>query len=150
MNKTLRTASRQVKRAGRKLSATLLTAAAVGAMIPYRVEKETNETTGDNGFAVTSLLFRTSISPKTEDSIRDKTLLTVKLRPMDEIRADVKRFEALRKPKEPVVAEDPFPLTEKEEKTLEKARKKARKTVKKIEKRRIKRAIKAAKAGKTA
>ena len=149
MNKQLRTAKRNIKRAGRKFSAGLLTVAAAGAMIPYRIEKEKNPSTGDNGIAVTSLLFRTAISPKCEDSIADKTLLSVKLRPLDEIRSDVRRFEALCRPREPVVAEDPFPLTEKEERQLEKARKRARKTVKKIEKRRIKRAVKAARAGKT-
>lgn len=141
LNKTLRAAKRSVKKTGRKISRGLLTAAAVGAMIPYRVEKERNAATGDNGLAVTSLLFRTEISPACEDSEKSKTILAVRLRPLKEVREDIRRIESL-KVKKPTV-EPPVPLTPEEEKALKKARKKARKTEKKIARKRAKKAAKA-------
>ena len=138
LQKRLRTVRKTVKKTGRKLSAGLLTAAAVGAMLPYRFEKEKNPSTGDNGIAVTSLLFRTSVSPKCEDSEQSKTLLSVSLRPLSAVKEDLARLEQIgkRKPK----VEPPVPLTPEEEKALKKARKKAKRTAKRIEKKRAKEA----------
>lgn len=141
LKKTLRVAKKSIKKTGRKLSCGLLTAAAVGAMIPYRLEKERNAATGDNGLAVTSLLFRTEISPACEDSEKSKTLLAVRLRPLKEVREDIRRIESITV-KKPTV-EPPVPLTPEEEKALKKVRKKAKKTEKKIAKKRAKKAAKA-------
>ena len=149
LKKTLRTAKRSVKKTSRKISRGILTAATVGAMIPYRIEKEKNATTGDNGLAVTSLLLRTEISPACEDSEKSKTLLAVRLRPLKEIREDIRRFESIGKKKPKV--EPPVPLTPEEEKALKKARKKAKKIEKKIAKKRAKKAAKEmARCGETA
>lgn len=140
LKKNFRAVKKSVKKTGRKLSAGLLTVAAVGAMLPYRLEKEQNPISGDRGVAVTSLLFRTSVSPKCEDSEKQRTLLSVSLRPMSAVREDLAKLEQIGKKKPKV--EPPYSLTPEEEKALKKARKKAKKTAKKIEKKRAKEAAK--------
>jgi len=143
---TVRTVKKTVKKTSRKLSARLFTVAAVSAMVPYRIKKEVNQTTGDSGIVLTSLLLKTEISPKCEDSVRDKTVISIGVRPMKEIRADLRRVEEYcKKKRKPVILEEPVALTPEEEQALKKARKKAKKTAKKIEKKRMKQAQKAAK-----
>lgn len=146
LRKHTRTAKKTIKKAGRKFSARLMTVAAVGSMIPYKLEKEQNDTTGDGGYVLTSLLFRTEISPKCEDSEKDKTLVALRLRPMKEIRTDLKRAEeALKHKQKPVIIEEPVPLPEKDEKKLRKAEKKVVKIKRKLDKKRKKLTRKAAK-----
>ena len=160
----LRSAKRAVRKFGRKASAGIITVAAIGASIPYKVEKVRNPETGDDGYVATSLLLRASVSPKCEDSVENKTRVTVRLRPPKEIGADLQRIEQkCAKKKEPaplpeakaepealIIEEvsDESSLAEakavyKEEKALNKARKKVRKLEKKVAKKRAARAKKA-------
>ena len=85
MSKSYRSASRAIKKAGRKVSAGLFTAAVAAAAIPFRIEKKTIEATGDDGVVLTSLLFRASFSPKKEDSVDSKPTVRIDLRPMKEV-----------------------------------------------------------------
>lgn len=143
---TLRTVKKAVKKTGRRLSARFLTAAAVSAVVPYRIKKEINPKTGDRGFVLNSLLLKTEISPKCEDSEQNKTVISIGVRPMKEVRADLSRIEAFCKQvQNPVKREPLVPLTAEEEKALKKMRAKAKKQAKKIEKKRMKQAEKEAK-----
>lgn len=145
VQKNLHTAKKAIKKASRRASAKFLTVAALSTMIPYKIEKRQNLETGDDGYDLSSLLLRVSIAPKCEDSIRNKTLLCVGLRPMDEVREDLRALEGMLSKKEPTVIE-PVPLSEKDAKKLEKAQNTARKLERKILKKRLKAARKAYKA----
>lgn len=142
---TLRTIQKTVKKTGRKLTARFLTAAAISAVVPYSIKKEINPKTGDRGIVLNSLILKTEISPKCEDSEQNKTLVSIGIRPMKEVRADLRRMEELcRQVRNPVKQEPPVPLTAEEEKALKKVRAKAKKIEKKIEKKRMKKAEKEA------
>ncbi|MBR2906689.1 MAG: hypothetical protein IKC26_11470 [Clostridia bacterium] len=148
VKKNLSMAKKAVKKVTRRASAKFLTAAAVSAVIPYKLEKRQNPETGDDGYDLSSLLLRISIAPKCEDSIENKTLLRVGLRPMGEVRRDLQSLEALlEKKKKPVVIE-PAPLSDKDAKKLRKAEKNVKKLEHKIMKKRMKAAKKAYKAAK--
>ena len=136
-----------VQKAQRRASVKLLSAVAVGAVIPYKAEKRIDPDTGDNGYDLSSLLLRISIIPKCEDSLKNKTLLRVGLRPLGEVKNDLNRLEDLFKKKEDTVIAEPIPLCEKDAKKLAKAELRAKKLERKILKMRLtatKRAYKAA------
>lgn len=145
LQKNLSAAKKTVKKATRRASAKFLTAAAVSAIIPYKIEKRQNPETGDDGYNLSSLLLRVEVAPKCEDSIENKTLLRVGLRPMGEVKRDLRALEELFSKKEPTVIE-PAPISDKDAKKLEKAQKNAQKLEHKIMKKRMRAARKAYKA----
>lgn len=136
LKKKLRATQKSIKKTGRRVSAKLFTAAAVSTMIPYKFEKRRNMENGDDGIELSSLLLRITVTPKCEDSVSGKTLLSVGLRPMKEVREDLKKIESLGK-KKPVV-EPPVEISEEDAEKLKKAEKKLHKLERKIIKKRMK------------
>lgn len=147
VKKRLRITKRTIKKATRRASARFFTAAALSAMIPYKLERRRNPENGDDGYDLSSLLLRISVVPPCEDSVGTKTLLSIGLRPMCEVREDLRRWEdTFRKNrKKPTVIEPPVPLSEKDAKKLAKAEKNVKKLEHKIMKKRKKQARKFAK-----
>ena len=145
--KKLQAAKKAIRSATCRTSARLLTAAAIGTIIPYKAKKRVDPQTGDDGYDLDSLLLRVSIVPKCEDSLKNKTLFRVGFRPLNEVRSDLKSLRShLRKKEEEATFAEPIPLSEKDAKKLAKAELRVKKLEKKIYKMRLratKRAYKA-------
>lgn len=148
--KKLHTIKKAVRKAKRRASVKLLSAVAVGAVIPYKAKKRVDPETGDDGYDLSSLLLRITIVPKCEDSLKNKTLLRVGLRPLGEVKSDLKRLEDLLVKKENTVVAEPIPLSEKDAKKLAKAEFRAKKLEQKISKMRMKATKRAYKAARKA
>ena len=58
VKKKLRITKKTIKRATRRASARFFTAAAIGSVLPYKLERRVNLETGDNGYDLSSLLLR--------------------------------------------------------------------------------------------
>ncbi len=145
--KKLHTIKKAVQKAQRRASAGLFAAAAASAVLPYKAKKRVDPETGDNSYELSSLLLRVSLVPKCEDSLKNRTLLRVGLRPVEEVKEDLRRLEERFGRKDETVVAEPIPLSEKDAKKLAKAEVKAKKLEQKISKMRMKatkRAYKAA------
>lgn len=99
MSKRYKSTAKAFKKAGRRISAGLLTAAAAAAVIPFRIERQENKLTGDDDVVFTSLLLRASYTPKHEDSENAKPSFSVALRPAKDVKKTVSHVaELTRKP----------------------------------------------------
>ena len=95
MEKTIKSAKKSMKKAGRQLSGKILAAVTLGAVLPFEMRRVRGGEDGDDAIIFDSLLFSTTIYPKNEDSLAGKTTVSVRLRTPCELGRALKGFGTL-------------------------------------------------------